>query len=251
MRITLFIISFCLFLSCKKNNDVQEEINGDTGSLTIEVNHFADSQLLMYNTWHLNGNQDSFTVSFLKYYLSNIEIKSASNQFWKEAESYHLVQHSNGVTSTLSLNNVPIGEYDFLTFSIGVDSARNVSGAQTGALDPGNNMFWSWNSGYIFFKLEGQSPSSPVSVYTFHVGGFQAPYSAYRTISMDVSSDKIHIRKGKNSVIQLKADVMRFMNYPNQLNLQFNYNISTPGHATQVAADNYKEMFSVIDVINN
>ena len=58
---------------------------------------------------------------------------------------------------------------------IGVDSARNTSGAQLGALDPANSMFWSWNSGYIFVRMEGNSPQStqPYNKLQFHIGGFK------------------------------------------------------------------------------
>jgi hypothetical protein len=49
-----------------------------------------------------------------------------------------------------------------IRFLLGVDSARNVSGIQTGALDPARGMFWTWNSGYVMAKIEGSSPSAHV-----------------------------------------------------------------------------------------
>jgi hypothetical protein len=61
-----------------------------------------------------------------------------------------------------------------MEFMIGVDSARNNSGAQTGALDPTNGMFWSWSTGYIMAKFEGTSAQSPAAANAlkFHIGGF-------------------------------------------------------------------------------
>ena len=53
---------------------------------------------------------------------------------------------------------MPAGNYNSLSFLLGVDSMHNVSGAQTGALDPANDMFWTWNSGYVMAKMEGASP---------------------------------------------------------------------------------------------
>ena len=44
----------------------------------------------------------------------------------------------------------------FLLFNscLGVDSLRNVTGVQTGALDPAMDMYWTWNTGYVMAKLE-------------------------------------------------------------------------------------------------
>jgi len=237
--------------SCKKENPAQQPADIETGTLRLEFEHFADNTSLLYHTWYVNANNDSFTVSFLKYYISNISISNANAANWKEENSYHLVEHHNGSTSVITVNNVPVGSFTKLNCGLGVDSIRNVSGSQTGALDPSNNMFWSWNSGYIFFKMEGLAPKSPTTVYTFHVGGFNSPNSAYRDLEFSLTTNPLIISKGKTSTIKIKGDAMAFMNNPNPLNLAFNNNISTPGHATQLAADNYANMFSVLSVINN
>ena len=55
----------------------------------------------------------------------------------------------------LELADIPNGEYTKVNYTIGVDAARNTEGAQDGALDLVNGMFWSWNTGYIFMKMEG------------------------------------------------------------------------------------------------
>jgi hypothetical protein len=65
--------------------------------------------------------------------------------------------------------NVPAGTYTGMYLTMGVDSARNVSGAQEGALDPANGMFWSWTSGYIMIKAEGLSPQGAGGSFTYHL----------------------------------------------------------------------------------
>ena len=61
----------------------------------------------------------------------------------------------------------------------------NTSGAHSGALDPSNGMFWSWQSGYINFKIEGLSPSCVTrkNKFQFHIGGYQAPHNTLRRLS--------------------------------------------------------------------
>ena len=53
---------------------------------------------------------------------------------------------------------------------------------RTGVLDPsgaGADMYWTWNSGYIFFKMEGTSPAATGmgNSFMYHIGGFGG-YSA-------------------------------------------------------------------------
>lgn len=54
---------------------------------------------------------------------------------------YFLIDASDAGSTTIALQALP-GKYDQVAFTIGVDSIRNISGAQTGALDPGKGMFW-------------------------------------------------------------------------------------------------------------
>ena len=81
--------------------------------------------------------------------ISNFKLKKSDGTWWIHPESYFLVDLSNDLSTTLDLGSVPSGEYTELSYTIGVDSLRNVSGAQSGALSTTNNMFWSWNTGYI------------------------------------------------------------------------------------------------------
>ncbi|MFM9056381.1 MAG: MbnP family protein [Bacteroidota bacterium] len=126
-------------------------------------------------TWYTNAAGESFNVTRLKYYLSNFELIRNDEVKYTLDNGYFLVDESNQATTVLELPDVPPGQYDKIRFLIGVDSTRNVSGAQTGALDPANGMFWTWSTGYIFYKLEGKSPASANvdSTFNYHIAGFR------------------------------------------------------------------------------
>ena len=85
--------------------------------------------------------------------------------------TYFLVNQDEEASMAIEMDSLPLGLYKSIKFMIGVDSTRNVSGSQTGALDPANGMFWTWNSGYIFLKMEGTSPVIPNTGhnFTFHI----------------------------------------------------------------------------------
>jgi hypothetical protein len=52
------------------------------------------------------------------------------------------IQHLSKSELNTSLKNITA-----IKFLLGVDSLKNVSGIQTGALDPAKGMFWTWNTG--------------------------------------------------------------------------------------------------------
>jgi hypothetical protein len=80
---------------------------------------------------------------------------------------------------------VPAGlAYDTLVYGLGVDSLTQAGGVRGGALDPLQGMYWTWQSGYIHFKLEGSCASCPDRGKSFqlHLGGYLAPWSALQTL---------------------------------------------------------------------
>ena len=117
-----------------------------------------------------------------------------------EKNSFHLIDESVPESQSFSLS-VPEGNYSSLNFLLGVDSLHNVSGAQTGELDPAKDMFWTWNSGYVMAKLEGNSPSSALvnHKYEFHIGGFSGKYNVLKNIELHFPENKtINFAAGQN-----------------------------------------------------
>lgn len=164
------LIAVALF-GCNKDNSSETNL----APLKISFNLQTLGAPIDTTIQYTNNSGEKFKISTFKFYVSLVEAVNSSTNFKAtETESYHLVDLAdpNSHQFTVNLKN---GIYDKLNFNIGVDSVRNVSGAQTGALDPVHGMFWTWNTGYIFAKLEGKSPSStaPFQMFTYHIGGFK------------------------------------------------------------------------------
>ena len=168
----------------------------------------------------------------------------------EEKESYHLVDLANAESRelTLTMNN---GSYQQLEFTVGVDSIRNVSGAQTGALDPMLGMFWTWNSGYIFAKLEGQSPQSTAlqQKFIYHIGGFRTGENALRKIVLNMPADK-PIQLGKTKMVVIDVDLARWFDGAHKISIATAPALMTPGRQSLLIADNYATMFTLYNVIN-
>ncbi|MGZ4038816.1 MAG: MbnP family protein, partial [Bacteroidia bacterium] len=201
----------------------------------------------------VNAHGDTFTVSKFKYFISNLKLRRPDGTYFVEPESYHLVDAADSSGSCkLLLKNVPIGNYISMEFLIGIDSTRNVSGAQTGDLAQTDDMFWSWNQGYIFFKFEGYSYSAPPFAYNnleYHVGGFTAPYNNIRTVSLPFTQNALIVDLDHVSRIYLKANVQEVFRNQYMINMGATPVVTTPSTARQISI-NYSHMFSVASVVH-
>ena len=129
-----------------------------------------------------------------------------------------------------------------------MDSADNVSGAQAGALDPVNGMFWTWTTGYVMAKLEGTSPfvtGSATNEFSYHVGGFKEPYSAIKTITLPVS---VFMKKDTSITISIDADINTWFSHASPLKLSETPACHAPGELARKIADNYEGMFYITAV---
>ena len=95
------------------------------------------------------------------------------------------------------LNKNSNRELDFISFNLGIDSTTNVSGAMEGDLDPMNNMYWTWQSGYINIKFEGSIDDGVQREY--HLGGYAYPNNALQKVSFKLN-------KSEDTVIHIHLD---------------------------------------------
>ncbi len=202
----LLSISACLYYACKK--DATTQTNG-SGKLNIEFENRAGNEPLVLNTKHYTNNHgDDFTISTFKYYVSNIQLKKEDGSIISIPESYFLIDAADESSNIIKIDKAPVGDYTSISCMIGVDAPRNSAGAQTGALDPAKGMYWNWNTGYIFVKMEGNSPQSTATGHklVFHIGGFKEPTNCIRSFSSDFNTP-LRIRTDKNPRLHFIADV--------------------------------------------
>ncbi|MBU3714141.1 MAG: hypothetical protein FGM46_04255 [Ferruginibacter sp.] len=177
-RIILFLVVFMVSVSIKAQ-DVKLFFNNTINNLPV---------LLSKKEYKNSKNQD-FILTKIKYYVSNITLTDIDGKIFI-ADTSFLIDESLIESQKIMLKNIPTGHYQSIEFILGVDSLHNCSGAQSGSLDPLNGMFWTWNSGYIFFKLEGKSSFSNHADNTieYHIGGYREPNNSIRKIMLQLDS---------------------------------------------------------------
>jgi hypothetical protein len=246
----LLATGFLLILAgCGKNSDPAEK----TGIIKISLKNMVNgAALTLGGPAYTNPFGETYTVNKFKYYISNITV-NFSGMAYSEKESYHLVDQADAASQSISFA-AKTGTYSNIVFTLGVDSLRNVSGAQTGALDPLKDMFWTWNSGYIMAKMEGTSPLStqPNNKVEYHIGGFSGANNVLKTISLTFPAGKLlDIREGKTSELKIEADLNKWWQQPNDIKIVTTPVCTTPGVLAANIAANYSKMFTLTDVVNN
>lgn len=223
-------------------------VNPDTlRSLKINFENEVDGQpLILDSATYVSASGDSYVVKKYRYYISNIKLETADGKIYAEPESYHLIDHKNTASRNLVLKNLPDGTYNKITFLIGVDSLRNVSGAQTGDLDPIKGMFWDWNTGYIMSQIEGKVlDGSRFGIFmALHLGGYGRGSSVLRWVTLTLPQPVV-VKGGAKPGIYIKSNVAEWFRTPVVYNLRQNPQIMSLGSKAETIANNYEDMFTV------
>lgn len=253
MKRVLFIISSCVlvFSSCKKDSETTY-ISSTKGSLSVEFDNVAGSADLQKDSaWYKNLNGDSLKVTKLKYFVSNFVFTKVDGSSYTDT-SYHLIVE--GDTTTVQPEfQVPEGEYSKVSFVLGVDSIRNTSTTlpRTGDLDVVKNadMYWGWNSGYIFYKLEGTSPKVPSmggmgKTFMYHIGLTTPTVNNVKTVTLDLTArGTAKVKSGKETNIHLLVDVLKMFSGTNTINIATNSMVMSDPFSAKIA-ENFVGMFS-------
>jgi hypothetical protein len=179
----------------------------------------------------------SLQVTKVKFYISDFSIFYKGKTVATSPGSYQLIDMETPQSSRFPVIIAWNEAFDHITFKVGVDSATSVSGAFEGALDPMNGMYWTWQSGYINFKLEGISPECPTAQNKFqlHIGGYQSPFNMLREISLPIN------RGTENEIrIDLNLDSLLSFMFSNKI-----FAVMSPNQTAMRAADYFQEVFRV------
>jgi hypothetical protein len=242
--------SILSFVSCKDDKKgTPSPTIPTTGSVTMKFdNYVGDSPMeLNKSTYYKTSQGYDFKVTRYEYYISNIVLKGENSIVYVEPESYHLINQEDPGSLSFVIDKVPMGDYTSVQIMIGVDSARNVSGAQSGALDPALGMSWNWNSGYIMAKFEGTSPQVQGSSLSYHIAGFSGANSVIKTVELPFGK-KMTVTEAAANKITIKSDLMEWFKSPVVIDFTLLRSIGSTGIDAAAIATNYADMFTITAV---
>lgn len=261
INIYLLLVILFAFSSCEK-----EVIEGNnTFNLQVNIdNVYGNEELVLDSSIYANQFEQSFSVKKFNYFISNIVLVNQDNQEYvvPQDESYFLIKEVDKASHQFNINNIPTGVYKKMKFIIGVDSLRNTMSIseRKGVLDVGGyaaDMYWTWNQGYIFLKLElhqskPEGDTTSRIPYVYHIGGYGGmntpTVNNIREVELSLTTDIVGTQNNL-SKLYLKADAEKVIRGNYEVNLeQYSTVMLTP--FSKNIADNYKNMFSVLNVLN-
>lgn len=212
--------------------------------LVIKLSHLFGNDTLQLNNTYTDSVNGNIQIGVCKYYLTNIVLIDSNNREVVLPESYYLVNESLETSKVIRVN-IPEGSYKSIRYLIGVDSTRNVSGVQSGALDPALGMFWTWVSGYIQAKLEGNYADFGESgAFIHHIGGFSGPYNPLKTIELPFSN-VVTVGTSQNLTLQISANFQKWIRSQHSIVLKIAPVIMDASPESRQIAENYATMFSL------
>lgn len=230
-----------------------------TNSLSVRFENFVgDLPVSLHNANYKNAAGEDFNITLLQYFVSNIQlIKSDGSVFTvPQDDSYFLIKEAETKTKTITLKDIPNGKYTGIKFVIGVDSARNAADIayRKGCLDVANeakSMYWAWNSGYIFVKMEGTSPQSTEenNIFLYHIGlfggiGDKKTLNNIKAAQVDFGKNILKLKSGKEApTVVIKTDVSKIMNGSTTVSIAQNPSVMAGPYSAKIA-NNYQSMFS-------
>ncbi len=228
MKLSFFLlllsISFSVFgQNEKKNISFFPTLNNEF----IEINKEYFSQSI----------DDSINFEAIRFYISDIELFQDDDLIFSLEKKHHLIDLETPESLKMDFEIKQDLKFNKIKFNLGVDSLTNVGGAMGGDLDPSNGMYWTWQSGYINFKLEGITASCPARhhFFQYHLGGFQSPYNSLQTIELPLFNTD-----SKSIKINLAID-----DFFKNINIKETYEVMSPSQRATDLTELIASMFSI------
>ena len=206
--LTIFLLLYAIFLKGENLPEIKFNLIPIYGNKIVSLK----DQIFSVNS------KDSLKIETVKFYLTSIQLLNEKKIIYSENNSFHLIDLSIPSSLSFSLPFETSSTFDEINFNLGIDSLTNSGGAQGGDLDPTKGMYWTWQSGYINFKIEGTSLrcNTRNHEFNFHLGGFAFPFNAIQKINLSISTTK---------VINVEFDLKYFLD---NVNLEKQNHIMSP-----------------------
>ena len=221
-------------------------------NLILHFKATVHGQPLLLHQNYTNSFGENFKPDIFRFYAGKISPALNDHAAVKAGGdgAYHLIDFSDTASTTVSLR-VPEGVYNEIHFLLGVDSIDQTSGAKTGALDPARGMFWTWNTGYLSFKIEGTSPDSkePAHGFSYHIGGYRWPNSTVWRMKIATRSDQqFRVERSGTTNLVISIELDYFFDGLTPIHIRKTAACTSPGETARLISGNFTGAFTGIEI---
>jgi hypothetical protein len=221
LHILVYLFIHCFLFGSQLNGQIRVEATWTNEILKTGANYAINPQ-------------QNLQVERLRFYISHCNLYHNEQVVAHCTDSIIMIDIDSSRTLYFVYDK-PLRKPNRLLFFLGIDSISSCSGAYEGALDPLKGMYWTWQSGYINLKLEGEYQAGNLSKkpFQYHIGGYQYPYNAQRSVELE-------LKKGHGCSLNLPVDQL-IRNW----DIDVNSRIMRPGLLAQRFADLVAQSFYI------
>lgn len=254
-NIAIAMVAAIALTSC--SNDDNNEITGE-GNLKLEFDNVYGDADFAFNTAYTNSNGEVVKATNAIYIVSNIVLTKTDGSTYTvpKSESYFFVNEADAASTLLNLPNIPAGNYNKITFGIGVDADQFNAGASgqgtmwTDAQALG--MTWSWAAGYKFVKFEGTYTSATTTTdtqYKVHTGKTGEIYN-YAQVTLDFPENAL-VRTNITPQVHIMADLKKVIDGTTKIKFDEGASVMGGTKVQDISANNVPTMFEAHHVHND
>lgn len=177
---------------------------------------------------HMQCSMDSIwikemQVNKVKAIIGNWVVLAGEDTVYKKTgfDVYQFIDGQRHAEFDIQVKPICCQEITKIEFQLGVDSLTHYKEIGCCGLEPGDDMYWTWQSGYIGFKLEGKDAKS--NNWQYHLGGFHWPLRADQKIEFYTD---VHQQQSWSIDLHLSKQLFDEMNHPP-------YKVMSPGKSSQ------------------
>lgn len=247
IMVSVALLTFATILTgCKKEKVDETPAPNTEQKFSFHLHTKIGSNAAAYGVQYQDASGRKFNIADFRYYISNIIlIKNDGSEYPLTGK----VILANPANNEYELGNIPVASYKGFKFMLGLDSTTNHSDPTIYLADnplsiqsPG--IHWSWNSGYIFMKVEGQvdttlAATGPLDLeYFYHVG----LDNLKRTI--DFSTSAFTVVSGSDYEVGMEFDLLAALNNVDMRTENETHSFNNVPLATKIA-DNWQGAFEL------
>ncbi len=261
-----------IFMACQEDESLETKVgsfqiyfDSKVGSKDITLREPGSTE---YDFTTTNG--EKFNLTKFGYYVSKVTLQGPNGEIFEdellasaaESKGYYHILENDASSQSIKLQNVPAGNYNKITFTIGIPESGVQQGAAGGVLDPAKGAwFWNWNAGYIGFAMEGNAENSgqeyvdwgggaetKAKTFAFHVGGWKSIddndkfVNNVKTISLDMDTS-VEVGENLSPLAHVVVDLLKVLDGVS-VDFSSTYSIHAP-KAGQPFANQLPSVFSV------
>jgi hypothetical protein len=226
------------------------------GTVVLNFDHTVDGAGVVYNDVRYKNSADNkYSIMTLRYYVSDITFHKYNGESVK-IDTFHYRDIDMLDTRSLVIENVPDGEYTYVSFIFGLHPDKNVSYGLPPTQEH-NNMEWPvpMGGGYHYMKLEGRYEKSngETGSYNTHTGRLKTMdgtiYENFINVELPYSAFTIN---KNNWEIQVLMNINEWYCSPHVYCIEtFGPAIMGNQVAQQTLKENGRNVFSVGYILKN